>query len=112
MLSVRPLLVVVATALSLLAVGGVRLGPAEAVSADLFFSEYVEGTSNNKALEIFNGTGAPVDLAAGGYAVSMHFNGNPTPRSRSTSPGRSRQATCSSWRTARRRRRSSRRPIS
>jgi predicted extracellular nuclease len=79
MLSVRPLLVVVATALSLLAVGGVRLGPAEAVSADLFFSEYVEGTSNNKALEIFNGTGAPVDLAAGGYAVSMHFNGNPTP---------------------------------
>jgi uncharacterized protein len=55
------------------------LGRLRPVSADLFFSEYVEGTSNNKTLEIFNGTGAPVDLAAGGYAVSMHFNGNPTP---------------------------------
>jgi uncharacterized protein len=79
MFSVRPLLVVVVAALSLLALGGARLAPAQAVSADLFFSEYVEGTSNNKALEIFNGTGAPVDLAVGGYAVSMHFNGNPTP---------------------------------
>jgi len=79
MLSVRPLFVVVVSALSLLALGGARLAPAEAVSADLFFSEYVEGTSQNKALELFNGTGAPVDLTAGGYAVSMHFNGNPTP---------------------------------
>ena len=35
---------------------------------DLFFSEYVEGSSNNKALEIYNGTGRRVDLAAGGTA--------------------------------------------
>ena len=35
-----------------------------AASSDLFFSEYIEGSSNNKALEIFNDTGAPVDLAA------------------------------------------------
>ncbi|MBI4272156.1 MAG: lamin tail domain-containing protein [Candidatus Rokubacteria bacterium] len=47
-----------------------------AAIAELFFSEYVEGSSNNKALEIFNGTGAAVDLAAGGYAVQMYFNGN------------------------------------
>ena len=40
-----------------------------AVSPDLFFSEYVEGSSNNKALEIYNGTGTTVDLAAGGYEV-------------------------------------------
>lgn len=46
---------------------------------ELFFSEYVEGSSNNKALEIYNGTGAAVDLAAGGYSVQMAFNGNPTP---------------------------------
>ncbi len=32
-------------------------------SSDLFFSEYIEGSGNNKALEIFNGTGADVDLS-------------------------------------------------
>jgi predicted extracellular nuclease len=44
--------------------------------ADLFFSEYIEGSSNNKALEIFNGTGAAIDLAAGGYDIQMCFNGS------------------------------------
>ena len=42
-------------------------------AADLFFSEYVEGSSNNKALEIFNGTGATVDLSQ--YAVKLGSNG-------------------------------------
>lgn len=46
--------------------------------AELFFSEYVEGSSYNKALEIFNGTGATVDLAAGGYNILMYYNGNTT----------------------------------
>jgi predicted extracellular nuclease len=45
-------------------------------SSELFFSEYIEGTSNNKALEIFNDTGAPIDLAAAGYNVQMFFNGS------------------------------------
>lgn len=31
---------------------------------DLIISEYVEGSSNNKALEIYNGTGQDVDLSA------------------------------------------------
>ncbi len=44
---------------------------------ELFFSEYIEGSSNNKALEIYNGTGAAIDLVAGGYNVQMFFNGNP-----------------------------------
>ncbi len=48
---------------------------AQAATVDLFFSEYIEGTSNNKALEIYNGTGASVDLTAGGYNVQMFFNG-------------------------------------
>ncbi len=48
----------------------------QAAAGDLFFSEYIEGSSNNKALEIYNGTGAPVDLAAGGYTVKMYFNGS------------------------------------
>ena len=47
-----------------------------AASNDLFFSEYVEGSGNNKALEIFNDTGAPIDLGAQGYSVQMFFNGS------------------------------------
>ncbi|NCD23647.1 MAG: hypothetical protein EOL90_12025, partial [Spartobacteria bacterium] len=31
-------------------------------ASDLFISEYIEGSSNNKAIEIFNGTGSSVDL--------------------------------------------------
>lgn len=52
---------------------------AHAAPNELFFSEYIEGSSNNKALEIYNGTGAAVDLIAGGYVVQMFFNGNTTP---------------------------------
>ncbi len=53
--------------------------PASAAApSDLFFSEYVEGSSNNKALEIYNGTGAAVDLSAGGYSVQVFANGNPS----------------------------------
>jgi predicted extracellular nuclease len=52
------------------------LGSARAAPTELFFSEYIEGSSNNKALEIYNGTGAPVDLGANGYAVQMCFNGS------------------------------------
>jgi len=52
------------------------LGSARAAPTELFFSEYIEGTSNNKALEIFNGTGAPINLAANGYSVQMFFNGS------------------------------------
>jgi len=65
-------------AVVLLVCGLVGPSVASAASSDLFFSEYVEGTSNNKALEIFNGTGAPVDLGAGGYSVQMFFNGSAT----------------------------------
>lgn len=49
-----------------------------ATPTDLFFSEYIEGSSNNKALEIYNGTGAAIDLAAAGYNVQMFFNGSAT----------------------------------
>jgi predicted extracellular nuclease len=45
---------------------------------ELFFSEYIEGSSNNKALEVYNGTGAPVNLAAQNYNVQMYFNGSST----------------------------------
>jgi predicted extracellular nuclease len=63
------------TAIALLAIAP---GTAAAAPTDVFLSEYIEGSSNNKALEMFNGTGAPVDLAAGGYQIEMYFNGNTT----------------------------------
>lgn len=46
-------------------------------SNDLYFSEYVEGSSNNKALEVYNGTGANLDLS--GYQIRFYFNGAVTP---------------------------------
>jgi uncharacterized protein len=52
--------------------------PTRAAPTELFFSEYIEGSSNNKALEIYNGTGAAIDLAAGGYSVQVFFNGSAT----------------------------------
>lgn len=54
---------------------------ASAVSAqptELFISEYIEGSSNNKAIEIYNGTGAAINLGAGGYNLQMFFNGSAT----------------------------------
>jgi predicted extracellular nuclease len=57
---------------------GLGLSPAAAAPTELFFSEYVEGSSNNKALEIFNGTGAAINLAAGNYDLQFFFNGSLT----------------------------------
>lgn len=51
-------------------------GGAFAAPSELFISEYVEGSSNNKAIELFNGTSAAVDLSAGQYALRMYFNGS------------------------------------
>ena len=42
-------------------------------------SEYVEGTSNTKALEIYNPTADAIDLTADGYVVQIYANGSFTP---------------------------------
>ncbi len=42
-------------------------------ASDLFLSQYVEGSSNNRALEIYNGTGATVALSD--YAIWRITNG-------------------------------------
>ncbi len=66
--------VVLATVMAL----GLGLGARQARAADeLFFTEYIEGSSNNKALEIYNATGAAVNLST--YRVEMYFNGGATP---------------------------------
>ena len=41
--------------------------------SELFISEYVEGSNNNKALELYNPTGAPIDLSA--YRLVRWSNG-------------------------------------
>jgi predicted extracellular nuclease len=66
-------------------VGAIQPAPARAATNELFFSEYIEGSSNNKALEIYNGTGAPVDLSA--YSVELYSNGNSSPNATVTLSG-------------------------
>jgi len=44
--------------------------------SDLFFSEYVEGYANNKALEIYNPTNAAINLS--GYSLVRFSNGSTT----------------------------------
>lgn len=48
-------------------------------ATDLFFSEYVEGSSNNKYLEIYNGTGKSIDLSD--YKIELYVNGQTTVKS-------------------------------
>jgi hypothetical protein len=51
--------------------GAITVVPAP--GADLFFSEYIEGSSNNKALELFNGSDAAVNLDD--YRIAQSVNG-------------------------------------
>lgn len=57
-------------------ISGNATPPAGVYATDLFFSEYIEGGSNNKAVEIFNGTGYPVDLSD--YQFENWYNGGST----------------------------------
>ncbi|MFI7577953.1 lamin tail domain-containing protein [Micromonospora sp. NPDC049497] len=77
----RRTLAALATATAAVTVTAVGVAPtaASAAPTDLFISEYVEGSSNNKAIELFNGTGAAIDLASGGYQLQLYFNGATTP---------------------------------
>mgnify|MGYP002401414962 CR=1 FL=1 len=57
---------------------GVGVQNVYAAPTDLIISEYIEGSSNNKSIEIFNGTGSIVDLSAGQYRLELYTNGSPT----------------------------------
>ncbi|MCT4638064.1 MAG: lamin tail domain-containing protein [Bacteroidales bacterium] len=43
-------------------------------ATDLFISEYLEGTGNNRAVELYNGTGKDIDLSK--YELKRDLNGN------------------------------------
>lgn len=45
--------------------------------SDLFISEYIEGSSNNKCIEVYNPTGAAIDLSS--YQLAFYFNGSNSP---------------------------------
>ena len=45
-------------------------------ATDLLISEYVEGSSSNKAIELYNGTGQSIDLSA--YSLELYSNGSAT----------------------------------
>ncbi|MFD4421645.1 ExeM/NucH family extracellular endonuclease [Agromyces sp. NPDC058484] len=64
-------------AASLLTVG-LYAAPAAAADppSDLIISEYVEGSSTNKAVELYNPTDTSIDLTQ--YALSVYFNGSTT----------------------------------
>ncbi|MAT42322.1 MAG: hypothetical protein CL609_08280 [Anaerolineaceae bacterium] len=73
--------VVLVGVLVLTAILGSTTTPAEAideVTPDLFISEYVEGSSNNKAIEIYNPTGDEINLSTGEYKIELYSNGSST----------------------------------
>lgn len=74
---IRPLPVISAGVDNSICDGGSANLTASIIAADLFFSEYVEGSSNNKYIEIYNGTGAIVNL--GDYRLRTYSNGNSVP---------------------------------
>ncbi|HBW96769.1 MAG TPA: hypothetical protein DEF74_00515, partial [Pseudoalteromonas sp.] len=43
-------------------------------SADLIISEYIEGSSNNKAIELYNN--ADTELSLEGYTLGLYSNGS------------------------------------
>lgn len=45
--------------------------------SDIFISEYIEGSGNNKAIELYNPTNNPIDLSA--YQLVRYSNGETTP---------------------------------
>lgn len=62
---------IVLTTLMLVCVAGVA-----AAQTAVFFSEYLEGSSNNKAVEIYNGTSADLDMSR--VTVERYNNGATT----------------------------------
>jgi len=72
-------ILVLAMLAALLPALALTAAPATAATSELFLSEYIEGSSFNKAIEIYNGTGGDVGLAEDGYTLELYSNGNATP---------------------------------
>ncbi len=64
---------ILVTGFALISSFTVAAGGCPLLQEDLIISEYVEGSGNNKAIEIYNGTGALVDLTS--YTLIRNTNG-------------------------------------
>lgn len=71
--------------LLLLFICSLTIGTASAQCNELFISEYLEGASNNKAIEIYNAKSTTVNLAD--YVIYRYNNGSPTPTDSLFMPG-------------------------
>jgi len=47
--------------------------------SEIYISEYVEGSSNNKAIELFNPTDQAIDLGSNNYVLARYSNGGTNP---------------------------------
>ncbi len=76
--SVRRITVaVVAAALAAVGLTAPAMAASAAEPTDLIISEYVEGSSTNKAIEMYNPTDASVEPR--GLHAELYFNGGTTP---------------------------------
>lgn len=55
----------------------VKSGSLTISTPELFISEYIEGTSSNKAIELYNPTSGTLDLSV--YSLEVYANGSSTP---------------------------------
>lgn len=62
-----------------LCTGKTVLNEGEASGAGLIISEYIEGSGYNKAIELYNGSGAMIDLSAENYRLQIYRDGGTTP---------------------------------
>jgi predicted extracellular nuclease len=65
--------------LLVLTIGYTSTNWVSAETSELFISEYVEGSSSNRAIEIYNGTSSSISLTGDGYVLEFYFNGSPSP---------------------------------
>ncbi len=62
----------------ILGCAALMIGFTSAVHGSLLISEYVEGSSNNKSIELFNTSSSAIDLGAQDYLLQFFFNGSAT----------------------------------
>jgi hypothetical protein len=49
---------------------------AQCITSDLIISYYLEGSMNNKCIELYNGTASPIDLATSIHKLKIYLNGD------------------------------------
>ncbi len=74
--SPRGLLTTVTAVATFMGVLFLPAGLLRADSSELFFTEYVEGTGSNQAVEIYNPNDMAISLSASGYMLAFYLDGS------------------------------------